>query len=266
MKAHDFSYDGVRLSDLGYMICRFGGGGIDTIQNGSEISFNTVPSKNGQQHYLTSSVYEDCITATIQICKNQCDFGTMEISVAEQREIMRWLNSRTFKKLRFIDTDGELARIYYNASFNVSRVDIDGRTVGFELEVYTDRPYALQEPVSIKIENDDPGEVLSYYSESDEEGFLYPEMKMKIKGDGDLTVHSITENRDMVIRGCKTDEVITVSYPIISSSIEEHEVMNDFNWVFYRVSNTFRSSKNEFTVTLPCSIEITYSPVVKIGM
>lgn len=266
MKAYDFSYDGIRLSDIGYMICRFDGGGIDTVQNGSEISFNTVPSYNGQRYYLTSSIYESCITATMQICKNQCDFGTMEVSVAEQREIMRWLNSKTFNKLQFIDEDGELSGIYYNASFNVSRIDVDGRTVGFELEVYTDSPCAFQEPVTIKLENDNPGEVLSYYSESDEEGHLYPKMSIEIKQDGDLTIHSVNEDRDMVVRGCKTGEVLDISYPIITSSLTEHKVMNDFNWVFYRVSNTFRNSKNEFTATLPCGIEITYSPIVKIGM
>lgn len=266
MKAYDFSYKGIRLSDFGYMICRFDSGGMDTIQNGSEISFNTVPSHGGMRHHLTSSIYEDCATATIQICKNSCDGSDMEISVQEQRKIMRWLNSKTFDKLRFIDSDGEYSRIYYNASFNVSRIDMDGRTVGFELEAHTDKPYASQDDVSVHIEVDAPGSVESYHSESDEEGFTYPRVLIKVKGDGDLVIHSITENRDTVIRGCKNGEVIDMDYPMISTSVDEHKIMNDFNWIFYRVSNTFFNSKNELTASLPCSIDITYSPVVKIGM
>lgn len=266
MKAFDFSYQGIRLSDLGYMICKFDNGGIETVSNGSEITFNTVPSRNGQIHHLTSSVYEDCITATLQICKNQCDGHDMEISVQETRDIMKWLNSKTFHKLRFIDHDCEYTGIYFLASFNISKVEADGKTIGFELEVFTDKPFAYQDDVIISINNDKPNVIRSFYNKSDEAGFLYPKVKIKVKQDGDLTIYSITEDRTTVIKDCKAGEVITMDYPIIKSSLDSHQIQNSFNWIFYRVSTTFKNANNEFTASLPCEIEITYSPIAKIGI
>ena len=73
MKSFDFEYDNLRLSDFGFIICKFDSSDVETIENGSQIKFNTVPTLNGMKHELTSSSYEDCISATFQICKNKCD-------------------------------------------------------------------------------------------------------------------------------------------------------------------------------------------------
>ena len=48
-KAYDFFYDGLKLSDFGFMLCKFDDGGVDTVSNGSEISFNTIPTMRGLQ-------------------------------------------------------------------------------------------------------------------------------------------------------------------------------------------------------------------------
>lgn len=69
MKAYDFEYDGVKLSDIGFIICKFDSSDVDTIDNGSQITFNIVPTLNGMKHELTSSTYEDCLNTTFQICK-----------------------------------------------------------------------------------------------------------------------------------------------------------------------------------------------------
>lgn len=265
MKAYDFSYNGVRLSDLGYMICRFDSGGIDTVSVGSEISFNTIPTLNGIKHELTSSSYEDCLSFTLQICKNQCDRNDdLEISVDEFRDLMRWLNQKNFYKFRIIND--EYTGIYFEASFNVSKVEADGKIIGLELEAVTNRPFAVQDPVIMKFDNSTPNVVRSFNSVSDESGFIYPDMKIEIKQDGDLTINSITEGRNTVIKGCKAGEIITIDHPVIKSSDAKHKVQNDFNWVFYRVSTTFKDTKNKFTASLPCIITMTYSPIAKVGL
>lgn len=265
MKAYDFEFDGVRLSDFGFMICKFDSGGIDTVSIGNEISFNTIPTLNGTKHELVNSSYDDCLSFTLQICKNQCDDNQdIEVTVDETRNIMRWLNRNGFYKFKIIDND--FAGIYLECSFNVSKVEVDGKTIGFELEAFTNRPFALQEDVTMTFDNAKPNVVRSFFSKSDQDGFLYPDMKIEIKQDGDLTIHSITENRDMVIRNCKSSEVITINYPVIKSSLPSHKIANDFNWVFYRVSTTFKDSNNEFTASLPCSITLTYSPIAKVGI
>ena len=51
---------------------------------------------------------------------------------------------------------------------------------------------------------------------------------------------------------------------MISSSLDSHKVQNDFNWAFFRLENTFRDKKNKITLSLPCTVKITYSPIVKV--
>lgn len=265
MKAMDFEYDGLRLSDFGYMLCNFDGGGMDTIEMGSTISFNTIPTLGGVKHELTSAAYEDCLTATLQICKNQCDGNQdLEMSVDDIRNLMRWLNRKNFHKFKLIDTD--YASIYFEASFNVSKIEMDGKVYGLELEMTTNMPFAMQEPVIIKINNDKPGVVRKFSSNSDEDGFIYANMKIEIKQDGDLIIDGITENRTTVIKNCKDGEVITIDYPIIKSSLDSHKIQNDFNWVFFRVNTTFKDMDNEFAASLPCVITIIYSPIAKVGI
>ena len=91
-------------------------------------------------------------------------------------------------------------------------------------------------------------------------------MEITIKKDGDLTIHNSIENRETYIANCKANEVITLNYPVIKSSISSHNIQNDFNWTFFRVANTYDNSRNDLVVSLPCSIKIKYSPVVKVGL
>ena len=46
MKAFDFEYNGKFLSDYGFTICNFGNKGLETISNGSKISFMGIPTPN----------------------------------------------------------------------------------------------------------------------------------------------------------------------------------------------------------------------------
>lgn len=263
MKSFDFEYDNLRLSDFGFIICKFDSSDVETIENGSQIKFNTVPTLNGIKHELTSSSYEDCISATFQICKNKCDSNqTDTISLDDLRKIMSWLNRKEFHKFRLLDD--EYSGIYFEASFNVSKIEVDGRVFGFELEMSTNRPFAIREPISMTFDIPNKNMAKTIFEESDEEGFIYPDMEIEIKQAGDLEIKNLFNNRIMRIANCQVGETIKVKYPLIESSISSHKIQNDFNWVFFRVENTFKNKKNEIIFSLPCTVKITYSPIVKV--
>ena len=265
MKAYDFEYDGLRLSDKGFIICKFNSDSVETISNGSEITFNTVSTMNGMKHELTSSEYGECLTATFQICKNLCtSSGDEEISLEDMRDIMRWLNRKGFHKFKLRDI--EYTGIYFEASFNVSKIEIGGKVYGFELELFTNRPFALYEPVLLTIRNDVANEVKNIFSKSDEEGYIYPDMEITIDSDGDLEIYNSFENRTMRIANCKAGEVITLNYPIIQSSLPSHKIQNDFNWIFFRIASSFKNRVNKITISLPCTIKMKYLPIVKVGI
>jgi hypothetical protein len=261
---YDFEYDGICLSEKGYMICKFGSNGVETVSNGSYITFNTTPTMNGVNYELTGSEYSDCLTATFQICKNSCNSNSVEMTIEELRDIMRWLNRREFHKFKLLNA--EYTNIFFEASFNISKIEIDGKIYGLELEMFTNRPFAIQEPVVVMLENIVPNDKKIIYSISDEEGHIYPDMEITIHEDGDLEIYNVNEGRTMRIANCKSGEVININYPLIRSSVSSHKIQNDFNWKFFRITNTFRNKENSITTSLPCNIKITYSPIVKVGI
>ena len=265
MKAFDFSYGDKRLSDFGFILCNFGGSkGLDTVSDGCQITFNTVPVLGGSKHHLVSTEYEECLEDVWQICKHSCSGGIQEITEPEHREITKWLNRKKFLKLKIFDESH--IDIYYEAVFNISKIKIDGRLFGFELEVTTNRPFALKEPRIINIKNTVQDGKHSINDTSHEEGYIYPKTEIVVNADGNLNIYNAIEDRDTYIANVSAGEVITMDYPVISSSISSHNIQNDFNWNFFRVANTFENSRNDLIISLPCEIKVEYSPIVKVGL
>lgn len=268
MKAYDFEFDGRCLSTFGMIICNFGSKGLDTVSNGSEITFNTVSVQGGSKHELVSTEYEDCLETTIQICKNSCSGGVMEITSHEFRELTRWLNRKKFLKFKILDED--YYDLYFEASFNISRIEFNGILYGLELSVRTNTPFAFKEPRIITInntaENIADNKKHSIFDVSHEEGYIYPYTKITILEDGDLEIYNALEDRKTCVPNCVAGEVITMKYPIIQTSEESHEIQDDFNWRWFRIANTYENRRNDLTISLPCTIKIEYSPIVKVGL
>lgn len=265
MKSYDFEYDGIRLSDKGFIICKFNSNGIETVSNGSYITFNTVATMRGAKHELTSSEYSECLKTSFQICKHPCILDDIEITLSELREIMQWLNRKEFHKFKLLD-DIEYTNIFFEASFNISKIEFDGKIYGLELEMFTNRPYAIQEPILLYLENNITNGRKQIFSKSEEEGYIYPDMEITITTDGDFEFYNAIENRTMRIANCKAGEVINVSYPMIESSLKTHKIQNDFNWKFFRIANTFKTKVNDVTISIPCIIKMKYSPIIKVGI
>ncbi|MBO5828711.1 MAG: hypothetical protein J6R59_09700 [Paludibacteraceae bacterium] len=264
MKAFDFSYDDKNLSDFGFIIANFDEKGLETI-DGAEITFNTISSLGGLRNYLISTQYDNCLEITMQIAKYSCSTDIQEISSTEFREISRWLNRKKFLKFKILDENH--IDLYYMASIiSINRIELDGRLMGLELNIITNSPHAFKEPRLITITNTKVNGKHSINDISHEEGYIYPHLEITISQDGDLNIYNAIEDRNTYIKNCVAGEVITMDYPIISSSISSHNIQNDFNWNFFRVANTFENSRNDLTISLPCSIKIEYSPIVKVGL
>ena len=264
MKAFDFKYGEHCLSEFGMIICSFGDKGLDTIDDGAKITFNTVPTLSGAKHELTSVIYEDCLTTTIQICKHSCPGDIQEITPIEHRELTKWLCRKKFLNLKIFDESH--IDLYYEASFNVSKIMLDGKLYGLELEVITNRPFALRDPKIISIRNTVQDGKYSLNDVSYEEGYIYPYTEIVVNEDGNLNIHNAIEDRNTYIANCTAGEVITMDYPVIKSSVSSHNIQNDFNWNFFRVANTYDNSRNDLTISIPCNIKIKYSPIVKVGL
>lgn len=268
VKADDFEYDGLTLSSMGFIISSFDSSGLETISNGSQATFNTIPIQRGAKFELTSVTYDSCIETTFQICKDPCKNDEMEISLEELRYLARWLSREEYRPFRFMDEE-EYINIFYEAKFDLSKIEIGGALYGLELNMQTNSPFAkkTKRVITLNFTTENEGKV--FYDTSDREGYIYPQTEITVNADGDLSIHNGIEDRTMFIGGCKNGEVITLNYPLITSTLETdatRKLANNFNWNFFRIANDFRNSKNEITASIPCTMKLTYSPIAKVGI
>ena len=105
----------------------------------------------------------------------------------------KWLNKKKFLKLKILD-DAHID-LYYEAVFNISKIEIDGKLFGFELEVKTNTPFAYRDPKTIIIKNLKAGDKHSINDISQEEGYIYPYVEITVNANGNLKIHNDIENR-----------------------------------------------------------------------
>ncbi len=266
MLAYDFEYDGEYLKDWGYIICNSDSSdGFETINSDSQLTFDTVSQFHGKLFELTTSHYDDHIELTFQICKFSCEDGISPMTVYETRELKRWLNRPEFHRFKLIQPDW--ADIYMEGSFNVNNIEFKEQTYLLELTFISNRPFALHEPIKYEFQTSNTNKTFSFFDCSDEIGYIYPEIEITCLSDGDLEINNSNENRTTIIKKCKQNEKITFTKDLVlSSSIQTHKIQNDFNYIFFRISNSYGNRKNILTFSKPVKAKIEYSPYVKAVM
>lgn len=265
----DFEYDGVRLSDLGYIVCEFGGSsGDERVNAGSEITFITVPLHSGKRTAVAGSKYDKCLSAKLQICKNPNKFNEseMEISDEEFRALSRWLNRREYLWFHGFDADRS-TRPWFRASFSLTRIDVGKTTYGVELDMVTDSPFGYDREKNIELEFTSTQLSKRFSDDNDEIGDTYPEMTITCNASGDLKLENDVTGCSMEINNCVSGEIITLSGEslIISTSSATHSntIANDFNYDFFRFGNSFENCVNTVTASIPCDVVMRYRPILK---
>lgn len=265
---YDFEYDGRLLSDAGFILCTFDSPGLDAPDSGARITFTTVSRNGGEKYFLAGTKYDSCIQSDFSICKNPDVYlgDDFYITDNEYREIVRWLNRKDFHKFRLIDYDGfEGERCHFYASFNLKKRMLANRIVGIDLEMETNAPFGFGDMYTCTIDASDTSGEYKVSAVSDDEGIIYPNMEITCLSDGDLQIRNEDEDIDMVVKGCKNGEIITIDGEtlVISSSLPEHKLEKDFNFIFFRLRNAYRNLSNTVSVTLSCKIKLFYEPIIK---
>ena len=269
MYAIDFEYDGQYLSDYGFIVCHFDfSGGANIESAGSKITFEKVSRLGGKRFSLTSARYDECITATFDICKNPDthEKEELEISNEEYRDLIRWLNRKEFLKFQVLnDKEEDIEPCYYNVSFNVEKIKVAETLFGLRLTLESDSPFGYGDMITTKFQFNNINTQKILIDKSDEIGYIYPDMRIICNQAGDLTIHNDYEDCTMVIKNCRLGEVITIkgNEQIISTSITDHDICNDFNWEFFKIGNTFDNRINTISVSKLCYMEIFYCPIIK---
>lgn len=269
MYAIDFKYDNRYLSSYGFMICHFdASNGANVSDAGAKITFKKVSRNNGKSYSLTSTNYDECITATFDICKNPdlYNYEDREISSEEYRNLVRWLNRREFLKFQAFNENSNIDDFcYYNASFNINKIKIGEKLYGLRLTLETDKPFGYGQTQTVEWEISDSSTTKFIKDMSNEIGYTYPDMTITCNTNGDLSIANDTEDCIMIIKNCSKGEVITINgeSQIITTTYDSHDISNDFNYDFFKIGNTIDNRNNKVSVSMPCKIVIKYTPVIK---
>ena len=267
----DFEYADRRLSDFGCIMCHINtNAGINDVEIGCDITFNTVKNNNSSIQSITSSSYDSVYTTEFEIMKSTCNNSEdIYFTSLEVRALIKWLNRREYAKFRPINDISDESDVYYYGSFNIKQVQIGDKILGLHLTFTANAPYGFSEPNHLRymiLKNDDTFEI---DAESDELGIIYPTVSIRNFYDNDVKITNITTGTSLFIRNCKADETIILNgeYKLISTDNEAHKstLPNDFNYEYLDFLIDEIYSPNIYEVSVPCEISINYSPIRKVG-
>lgn len=206
MYAYDFEFNGKSLSDYGFIICDIGGDtGTENVSAGGTVTIKTVRHGIGRRYVAVGATYERCIEADFTICKDPCIYKEQEISEDELRDLMRWLNRRAFYKMRFFkEPQNDDNGCYYNAAFQISKVCLNGATVGLALHMTTDSPFGHGDKVTLTgdvvTSSDNRLETLIKHEDTNDDiGYIFPDMTLFVfsmddGNNGEMTKITVTNN------------------------------------------------------------------------
>ena len=268
----DFSYDEEKLSDYGCIVASIRTSFQDSVQIGTDISFDTIQNNATFMHKIINSKYDNVVTATFDICRNPCLYKNQDMgfSDGEISHFMRWLNQKQYKKFKPIYKDGAYSDLYFYGSFTaISAIVTKGKTIGFTLTFLSNSPFGYIDDKEFTVSLQSANGQFIFYDDSDELGNLYPYFfQMECLSAGTLSIQNDRDRKTTIIDGCLQGEVITMDCgnKVIQSSMAHTTLYNDFNYNYPRLINTKESRRNVFTVSLPCNIIIRYAPIRKAGI
>lgn len=268
MQSKTFTYDGISLADMGYIVCNFGGNGIslDGVDTDSQRDWDNISVMWGKFMPWTVATFSDRLEMNFSIMKEPCGNDSLVITPAEMVQLKRWLSRSTAKELRFPEEDG-FEHIYYEGSFNVEEVWLNTEArYGANLTFTCNSPagYYDYETVSGTVA---AGESFTIEDVSDEVGWIYPTLSVTLQEAGELRLTNSFDQRTTVIKNCNSGENITFhNSQQITTSDNSHAIYDDFNYKFIRISNSFENNTNTISSNLALSYEFTYKPIAKAVM
>lgn len=257
MYCTDFEFDGELLSDHGFMICQFDGN--DNSWSGGEVTFITSkPPYQDRQDYYTYS-YDTPITITFSVCKNTCENDDREMYITQDdySDMSRWLCRQDgYHWLRF-DQEG-WEDVFYNSYINITPYQINGRTLGFNITVTTDSPYAYSQEYKYNF-NFDTNNIFTFKNYSDAVGSIYVDATIIPKENGNIEFvsgndehHCLTKINnvgigDEIRLNGNNDILVGITNP------------NNFNFVFPIVANSYKDRTTYFdNAGVNCDITIKF--------
>lgn len=294
----DFVFRGDRLSDIDGMIAYMVTSPSESVSMGSTMTHETLYINSTYKTKKLKAKYEEPITATWDIFKSDCHGANLAFTDKEISHFMKWLGAKTSQKFIPIYDDDSYPGIYYMGTFNqIDGIVMNDQIVGFTVTFEADAAWGYGHPRTIKHSGTTNNWTFNVNCDSDDEGFLYPiETIVKMNGSGEFVLQHAKQATSettldgfevdpVVIKSCSNNEIIKFNselkiitelkldengklkeLTIEETNIKHPKLYNDFNYNYPKLFTEYRNTKNIFSVSIPCEITMTYSPIRKVGI
>ena len=266
----DFIFDGVALSDLGYVIAYDGLVSENAVVSG--MTYNTIKPALYDVSRKVGHVYDANLTTTFNIIKNPCVYkDTFNLSNDDISELTKWLVRKQYKWFRFVDDNDTTDEVWFKVQNTVEKIREGEHIIGLAITVNANAPYGFTRPIkdSWTAELNVSHNIVVH---SDEEGYIYPDITITVLSDNNslnLWNKSDVESRHSIIKNVVAGEVITMrgeGVQQITSSVASHDLSSDFNYNFFRLCNQFGKYNNQIYTNVPCDITLSYRGIRKVGL
>lgn len=255
-----------RLSEHGLILASFDdeseteddlGMNYDTVEE--YISSNPVP-------VFIDAKYSEKLRPIATLIKDPCLLQDQFFTEHDCREILRELTGFYGYKTMQVYSNEMDEQLYFNVRVNnVQYKKVQGKIVGVVLHMECDSQFAWSKEFNYKYEIK-AGTLLSFYNISDDlNNYLKPTVKIKSSSDIEKLemINTSDNNWTTILKNISANEIITMDCKneILTSSIEDRLILNDFNMHFMR----FVSGVNKIQVNSDISLEISFVYPRKVG-
>lgn len=156
------------------------------------------------------------------------------------------------------------ATCYFDASFNISKIVVNGGLYGIRLNMETNRPFGYGDFVTVTKTYTSNNTSFTIENQSEELGYTYPTIKVKCTQAGNVTITNTTTQNTVVINNLSVNEEVEINglAQTIKTSKTTHKIADDFNYEFLPLQNSINNSNNVIEAT-PCKLTISYNPIIK---
>jgi len=260
----DFIFDGVSLSDLGYVIAYDGLVSENAVVSG--MGYNTIKQAMSDVSRKVGHTYDANLTTTFNIMKDPCIFtDTFYLTNDDISELTKWLVRKQYKYFRFVAEEDMTDEVWFKVQNTVDKLREGDHIIGLAVTVNANAPYGFTRPIKDRWS----GKEKQITVHSDEEGYIYPNMVIVPQEAGNLVITNAYEDRDMIINNVAAGEVLTVYGDGVNQIVSDnaaHDLSSDFNYNFFRLCNQFGQYRNDITTNLECDITLEYRGIRKVGL
>lgn len=294
----DFEFDGKTLSSFGCVT--FSEGLSEEQLAVSAMAFETIKSALSDISLKAAHTYENNYSTTVLIMKNCCERKCVEdperpyykvrgtnlkvtlgyckeeehaviddkftcedelnLSDMEISTLTKWLARKQYKWFRWCDR-----YVWYRAQNSIEKIYYGEDVIGLAVTINTNAPYGFSTEITEVVEGKDHMDITD---QTDEEGYIYPELTVTCNEAGDFELTNTFDNSVTRIKNVSAGEILIFHGDLqeIESSNLSHKLPVDFNFVFPHLCYLYGENLNHFESNINCDFTLKYRGIRKVGL